>query len=354
MRISINKKDLFFFWNIINYIPIRDIKNVVIKSEELKTLMFFENKNIKIEYNIKNNIKNKKFIIVFKHTILFKILKTIKSKNVNIFIKEQNIYYKNKDIKLFLISKKYKEIKRIKKKNVYIYVKTNEMKEALKMVYFVKNLSKDVYILIRKNYINIFSCDNFRLSYIKIKHKKNIYKKFYIKIEYLKILTKIFTKEYTKIYFKKKSILTMSKNFKIEFKINKRSEEFDYNSIMDIKFNKIAIFNQKDFFNAIKRAKILCKNKNKYINIKISNYITVSSNTLDREIFKEKIKNLTKKIINKQFCFNIDYILSFIKTFNNETISMFFNKKKKVVLFKILKNENYKYILMPIEKGLNI
>ncbi|AXN02516.1 DNA polymerase III beta subunit [Candidatus Vidania fulgoroideae] len=346
-----------YFFSIIDLIPKKQIGKTYLNLNK-NSKIYFCNKYIKIECELNNSIEEN-ININFKYESLSKIIKTIYEKEIVFIFKKKKIYFNNETFKLLILTKKIKkEIKIIKNKKKDIIIENNDMIKILKSIIFVfrieQNIFNGVYFNIKKKKIEIISCDNFRFSFNEINFlskEKIKNKEFYIKETYIKLLIKTLKKnKKTHIGIKKKSLVFFINKFtKFEIKIY-NNNEFDYKSISKINSeNKLAEIEQNSFLKALKRAKILCKNKNKYVNLIIKkNNIIITSNNLEKRIFIEKIYN-TFYYKKKKICFNIEYLIDFVSIFKNEKIILFYNKKKNIAIFKISNNVNYKYMLMPIE-----
>ncbi|MGX7589208.1 hypothetical protein ACT2CC_00635 [Candidatus Vidania fulgoroideorum] len=353
MKINFLRENIIYFFDIINFLPKKQNGEVYFSVQKSK--IYFYNKNIKIEYKIlkTNNIEND-IIVNLKYDSLAKIIKTINTKYISLTLNKKNIFFKKKGLKLLLLSKKIKKIINIKKSHNLLLLDNKEIINVLKtviIVYKINNPSNGIYFNIKKKNIDVISCDNFRFLYNKIKLLNNKYKKeFYIKDIYIKLLIKILDKKKnTKLYINKKSItFCLNKNIKFEI-IFYKDKNFNFKPILNIKTNILVQIDKNILFIALKRAKLLCNNKNKIVCLKIKKkYVKISSNNLEKEIFVEKVKNSLIPYRNKKLYFNVDYLLDFISLVKNNVI-MYYNKKKKIVLFKASENKNCKYILMPIE-----
>ncbi|WDR79484.1 hypothetical protein ONB66_00455 [Candidatus Vidania fulgoroideae] len=357
-KITFLRNEFIYFFSILNLIPKKQIGKTYLSLNKCSKIYYY-NKYIKIECKLNNSIKEN-ININFKYESLSKIIKTIYKKDITFIFIKKKIYFNNENFRLLILTKKIKKKIKIKEnKKKTILLKNNDMLKVLKSITFVfkieQNIFNGIYFNIKKKKIKIISCDNFRFSINEIdffSKEKIKSKEFYIKETYVKLIKKILIKDKkTYVYIKNKSLIFyINKETKIEIKTY-NNNEFDYNSIYKIKSeNKLAEIEQSSLLNALKRAKILCKNKNKYVNLIIKkNSVIITSNNLEQEVFIEKIYSYIFYSKKKKICFNIEYLIDFVNIFNNEKIMLFYNKKKNIVIFKISNNINYKYMLMPIE-----
>ncbi|AGS33291.1 DNA Poll III Beta Subunit [Candidatus Nasuia deltocephalinicola str. NAS-ALF] len=353
-KIIIKKNFLLDILKILNIVYSKKNNKLIILIKK-KMYFIYKDKNIQINFFLKNFNKKINIILKINFIFFFNIIKNLNNNIINLKIKNNKIKIKNNKIKYNIKAIKIfkKKIWNIKKNLIRFKINLSKFLiinflNYINIISKNKKSNKNIYIVINNNSIKFIILDNYQIIYyrilkkfislkdkrsIKIKIKNSLF--LILKILILgkkikKFLKFIIFKKY--VCFKiKKELLIISKSKNINFlTIN----------ILKKKYKNYVLLKTDILKNII--SKIFTNKKNIEITIRKNNIIFSNSLEDNQKIInKIKINYLGDYI---KFIVDKNDIVNFLKITKSKNIILNFSRKKNLVI--TLPNlKGFKYII---------
>lgn len=327
---------------------------LIAKNNELKIIG--NDLNLGIETTIKDVTIFKEGSVVIKAKLFIDMIKKLPDYPVSLIYKENQLIIKCQEIEFDIMGnnpEEYPELPDIKKENEYTF-NSDLMKTMIKQTIFATSTDEARPILngvlfeIEDNILKLVAVDGYRLAHKTAKVNKTINNRAVIPSKTLKELIKILEDNDTfRIYFSDKHIVFNINNVKIISRLLE-GDFIDYKGILPDEFISQMEVDTQKLKSSIERGLLLAmKNNKSSIKFEIeNNKLFIESNAETGKLSETlNVKYKGEKLI---IGFNPNYLLDVLKIIDSEKIIMKFNNKISPTILKGKKDDNYKYMILPV------
>lgn len=370
MKFIINKKKLFETIRICNSISDNlssspDFLGTLIEAENSKLKIISTNGLISIKSTINSdenlNILNGGKVLV-KTKTLFTVLSKLKNEMIN-FEKVDNSVLKIKtdyfDSNINILDdEKYPNINFNFSDWNEIEIPSIVFKKAITKIKHAANLNKEKINIMsgicftsnkEKKILEVTATDSYKLAYYKFKSDLNDFK-FVIGIDLIDLFEEILQhNQNVKIYISNNNIIFEIDKFLISSKMIE-GEFPNISRILTLSKTKKANISKKILMEALERGIVFSSSDKRSIaKLKFhSENLEISFNSPELGNSKEKIIIESNIFEETEIVLNANFLLSLLKVFDNDKISLEFEDGLKPITLKDEKEENFTQILIPI------